>query len=135
MFKQVTHDWGMFRAIDEMGRKVSITESIAFIFEVRVAKDDTWVDYSPVDFRQTEILEEIENYLRGVSYDTDVIDTIVIRYGWMDKRLNKLSFIPLTTFMETIRGMYKDRLPTATDQRKLTAVCKQLSLSLKAVKK
>lgn len=130
MLKKIDRINGVFVALDEMGRRVFIQESISFIFQVAV--DGNRVTYKPLDYRCTDVLEEIENYLVGSKLtDMNVIETIVVRYGWMDSRLNKLSFRNLTTVMEEIRAGETDK-PT---KRKLTAICKQLSLSMKRVSK
>lgn len=130
MLKKIDRINGVFVALDEMGRRVFIQESISFIFQVAV--DGNRVTYKPLDYRCTDVLEEIENYLVGSKLtDMNVIETIVVRYGWMDSRLNKLSFRNLTTVMEEIRAGEADK-PT---KRKLTAICKQLSLSMKRVSK
>lgn len=130
MLRKIDHYNGVAVALDETDRRVFIQESISFIYQV--AKGEKHVTFKPIDYRETEILEEIENYLRGSSQtNMDIINTIVIRYGWIDKRLEKLEFIDLVTFMAEIRS----GKPRPETKRKLTAVCKQLSLSMKKVKK
>ena len=130
--KVIKHLNGEFTAIDELGRNVYITESISFIFEVIVHPETNSVRYRPVTYSEPEILKQVELFLLDKPYDKELLSRLVIRYGWMDKRLNKLSFLDMETFIKRIRDR---ELGTSTDRRKLTDLCKQLSLSNKLVKK
>ena len=125
------HQGGNFSAIDETGRRVFIVESISFIFEVIVDEEMNTVRYRPVNYKDVKVLTAIDNYLRGVRHNKAIIERLVIRYGWMDRRLSNLSFVNLTDFMKNIR----QGDGTSTDQRKLQELCKQLSLSMKNVLK
>lgn len=129
MFKKVKHieTKFLFTAIDETGRDVTIDESISFIYTAEA--DESKVHYRAVDFHDKTTLDQMVKYFTGKPFKKAVIDTIVIRYGWMDKGLNKLEFLP---FMELIER-YHAKTATSTDKRKLNAVLKQLSLSKKRV--
>lgn len=129
MFRQVHNLNGIFTAIDELGRSVTIIESISFIYKVDVNPDDDRVTYRPVKYTTPKILKEVENFLTGKKYDATITDAIVIRFGWMDKRLNKLSFIGLSDLMAKGKEM------SSTERRKVGAICKQLSISMKLLKK
>lgn len=133
MLRNVELNQGIFTAIDETGRKVIIPESISFVFKAVVSGKGKrqQVTFEPIDFRRADILEEVVNYLCGREYDGKIIETIVIRFGWMDKRLNKLSFINITDWMSKIRA----NEATPSERRKLVDLCKQLSLSQKEVLK
>ena len=52
-----------------------------------------------------------------------------MRYGWLDKRLEKTEFVNIADFLQRFR----DRTQTPTDKSKLMAVCKQLSISKKDI--
>ncbi len=127
MFKQVIQNRGSFSAIDESGRKVMIIESISFIFQVIPDEDGTKVTYSPITYSKPKILVEVERFLRGQKYNEEIVNSIVIRFGWMDKRLNKLSFIGLKDLLAKGKEM------SSTDRRKVGAICKQLSMSTKGI--
>lgn len=129
MLKSVTEINGVFEGIDKEGRYVFIERSISFLFQA--AASDKRVTYKPLYYRQADILEEIEDYLRGRDCDLEIIETIVIRFGWMDKTLSKLSFMSLTQLMARIRT----KAANSTEKRKLVAICKQLGLSLTNVAK
>lgn len=129
MFKKVKHDASafIFTAIDETNRKVTIDESISFIYKVEAA--DKKVIYRAMDYHNGDVMEELDKYFRGQPFNKEIIETIVIRYGWMDKILNKLEFVPL---MDLINKFY-DKTATSTDKSKFKAILKQLSLSKKFV--
>ena len=127
----VRHNGGNFTAFDETGRRVFIVESISFIFSVEVDPEMKTVKYRPVNYKDVKTLTAIDNFLCGRRHNKAIVERLVIRYGWMDKRLNNLSFVNLTDFMSKIR----QGEATSTDTRKLQELCKQLSLSLKSVAK
>lgn len=127
-------DFGNFTAYDETGRRVFISESISLIFKVEVNEEHNSVRYVPITYKDTTTLTVIERYLMGktpTGRNALKMENIVIRFGWMDKRLNKLSFIGLDVLMERIRSGQ----PEVSDKGKLQQICKQLSLSQKRVMK
>lgn len=128
MLYNVQYDRGIFTATDETGRQVTIDESISFIFQVEVKKG-TGVRYTALSYKTADILEQVENYLTGELYSKRILQSIVVRYGWMDKNLNKLTFLPLLDLVK----MLNDKKATSTDKRKMNAVLKQLCLSKKRV--
>lgn len=127
MYRNVVYDQGLFTALDEMGRKIYIHESISFIY--RMAKDEKVVRHIPVKYIDIYYLQNLENFLRGKPCIPDVIDQLTIRYGWLDKSLEKTDFVNIRDFVNKL----KDKSATSTDKRKLTAVLKQLSLSRKQI--
>ena len=60
-----------------------------------------------------------------------MIENIVVRFGWMDKNLNSVEFIPLMDLVQKIRK----NEASAKQRRKLTEICKQLSLSQRLILK
>lgn len=127
MYSKVKYENGLFTAKDEMGRTIYIHESISFIY--RAAINDEAVRHIPVTYHDTAYLQQLENYLLGKAYDPDVISHMNIRYGWLDKRLEKTEFINIKDFMDKFRN----KTATSKDRSKLTAICKQLSISKKDV--
>ena len=128
MLNNVQYDRGIFTATDETGRQVTIDESISFIFQVEVKKGPR-VRYTALNYKAADVLEQIENYFTGEIYSKKVLESIVVRYGWMDKNLNKLTFLPLLDLVKMVNG----KEATLTDKRKLNAVLKQLCISKKRV--
>ena len=74
-------------------------------------------------------LNDISDYLKIKDYDKDIINSIVVRCGWMDKNLNSLQFIPLTDLIKRIRSGEA----SSKEKRKLQEICKQLSLSMRDI--
>ena len=129
MYSNVKLDNGVFTAIDEMGRNIVVIEHIAFIYTTHVSEETGTVMHTPVTYKEYKILAEIERYLKGKKYKRDLLKSVTIRYGWLDKRLEKTEFINLEDFVQRFRN----RTQSPTDKSKLTAVCKQLSISKKDI--
>lgn len=128
MFRSVNKEQSHFTAIDESGRNVIIYDSISFLFQVEVLNPHTVV-YKPVTFKNGDVLREVESYILGKEHDPEVISSIVVRFGWMDKRLNKLSFMNLTDVMVK----RTDKNVNKTIKSKFVAICKYLSISMKNI--
>ena len=129
MYSNVKLDKGIFTAKDEMGRDITIIEHISFIYTTQVLEETGVVMHKPVTYKEHKILAEIEKFLKGKKYKSEVLDTVTVRYGWLDKRLEKTEFVNIADFLQRFR----DRTQTPTDKSKLMAVCKQLSISKKDI--
>lgn len=129
MYHNVKLDKGIFTAKDEMGRDITIIEHISFIYTTQVLEETGVVMHKPVTYKEHKILAEIEKFLKGKKYKSEVLDTVTVRYGWLDKRLEKTEFVNIADFIQRFR----DRTQTPTDKSKLMAVCKQLSISKKDI--
>ncbi len=129
MYHNVKLENGVFTAKDEMGRPVTIIEHISFIYTTEVLPVTGVVMHKPVTYKEHKILAEIEKFLKGKKYKSEVLDTVTVRYGWLDKRLEKTEFVNIADFLQRFR----DRTQTPTDKSKLMAVCKQLSISKKDI--
>ena len=125
MYHNVKLENGIFTANDEMGRNITIVEHISFIYITKVLEETGVVMHKPVTYKDHKVLAEIEKFLKGKKYTTDIIESVTIRYGWLDKRLEKTEFINITDFIKRFR----DKSQSPTDKSKLMAVCKQLSIS------
>lgn len=126
MFRNVVKHTAHFTAKDETGRSVIIHESISFLFLVEVV-NTTQVVFKPITYKNPEILAEIEKMILGLKYNEEIISKVVVRFGWMDKRLNKLSFMNLDDVIkqQNLKDVNK------TLKAKFAAICKQLSISRK----
>ena len=129
MYHNVKLDKGIFTAKDEMGRDITIIEHISFIYTTQVLEETGVVMHKPVTYKEHKILAEIEKFLKGKKYKSEVLDTVTVRYGWLDKRLEKTEFVNIADFLQRFR----DSTQTPTDKSKLMAVCKQLSISKKDI--
>ena len=133
MYRNVNNDRPSYiAALDETGRNVKIDKSISFIYAVTV-DENNHVHYCKVDYRRQDTLYVIHKYLTDESLTSDevsLVNSIVIRYGWLDKRLNSVVFIPLT---DLVRNVQRNRRPS-TDVNKFNAICRQLYLSRRDIK-
>lgn len=125
MYSNVKLDNGVFTAKDELGRDVTIIEHISFIYTTEVLKETGVVMHKPVTYKEHKVLAEVEKFLRGKKFKPEILETVTVRYGWLDKRLEKTDFINITDFIQKFRN----KTATPTDKSKLMAVCKQLSIS------
>ena len=89
------------------------------------------VSYHAVTFTHHQVLSEIRNLFLGVASEGDLatLDYTVIRFGWLDKTLNSLQWLPV---VELYRRWCSGEL-TPTQKNKLNAICKALSLSRKCM--
>lgn len=129
MYSNVKLDNGVFTAKDELGRDVTIIEHISFIYTTEVLKETGVVMHKPVTYKEHKVLAEVEKFLRGKRFKPEILETVTVRYGWLDKRLEKTDFINITDFIQKFRN----KTATPTDKSKLMAVCKQLSISKRDV--
>ena len=129
MYHNVKLDKGIFTAKDEMGRDITIIEHISFIYTTQVLEETGVVMHKPVTYKEHKILGEIEKFLKGKRHNAEVLQSVTVRYGWLDKRLEKTEFVNIADFIQRFRN--KSQSPT--DKSKLMAVCKQLSISKKDI--
>lgn len=113
---------------------VTIDRSISDIYVAReymqlkplsIAK----VNYQAVSFMDHQVLIEIRNLFLGIATDADLamLDNTMIRFGWLDRTLNSLQWLPV---LELYRRWCNGEL-TSSQKNKLNAICKALSLSRK----
>lgn len=129
MYSNVKLENGIFTAKDELGRNITIVEHISFIYTTKVLEETGVVMHKPVTYKDHKVLAEIEKFLKGKRFNVETLESITIRYGWLDKRLEKTEFVNITDFIQRFRN--KSQSPT--DKSKLMAVCKQLSISKKDI--
>ena len=128
MFRNVIlNEGGDFECLDEFNRYCFIDKSISMLFHVSAS--DIKVSYKEITYRNISTLNDISDYLKMKDYDKDIINSIVVRCGWMDKNLNSLQFIPLTDLIKRIRSGEA----SSKEKRKLQEICKQLSLSMRDI--
>lgn len=119
---------GYFTALDEHGNKVIIKESLAFLF-IKTEDKPGQISYMPITYASTDLLKMIHGYLVEYQPETGLLPRIMVRYGWMDKRLNSLSF---KSFLELINDD-RNGDSSPTDRRKINEICKFLAISRKAI--
>ena len=128
MFRNVIlNEGGDFECLDEFNRYCFIDKSISMLSHVSAS--DIKVSYKEITYRNMSTLNDISDYLKMRDYYKDIINSIVVRCGWMDKNLNSLQFIPLTDLIKRIRSGEA----SSKEKRKLQEICKQLSLSMRDI--
>lgn len=128
MFNNVSKDGTYFVAYDENNTRVLIEQSISFLF--LKTQDPKQTLYAPVTYKNNpEVLHQINDYLTGCTMETGLLDRVVIRGGWMDRKLNSLTFTPLLDVVKRFRN----NEATKRDKYKLIQLCKQLSISQRSL--
>lgn len=132
MFVEVKYKDGIFYGKDILsGKWIIIEQSISFIY-IKTTVEGGQHNYSAVTYeRNSDILRLLNNYLIGVTQDDDArLEDIYFRTGWYDKRNNALTMFPLSGLLKRYR--YRQNI-TKTEKRRITALCKQLSLSMRDI--
>lgn len=129
MFTKVNNLSGFFHAKNSKRECVVIEHSISFLF-LRTEDKPKHISYTAVTYKNhTDVLHQLNDYLTGATYETGLLDRVVIRCGWMDKKLNSLEFIP---FLDLVKR-FRSGTPTKRDRLKLMQICKQLSISMRGL--
>lgn len=111
---------------------VVIDKSISNIYQCHVVNKTTGaVHYNAITYNNQQVMRLIENFIRGRAYfsedDRKQLNNIVVRFGWLDKTLNQLIWVPLVDLVEK----FVRKELRGTEKGKFQEICKQLSLSLK----
>ena len=125
MYRNVKLENGIFTAKDEMDRDIIIVEHISFIYTTHLLPETGAVMHKPVTYKEHKVLAEIEKFLKGKRFKPEILESVTIRYGWLDKRLEKTEFVNITDFIQRFRN----KTQSPTDKSKFTAVLNQLSIS------
>lgn len=132
MYIQVKYKDGTFYGKDNAtGQWIVIEQSISFIY-VKTTLENNQQNFSAVTFeRHTDILTLLRDYLTGVIRDDDNrLQDVYFRTGWYDKRFNALQMMPLADLLKRFR--YSKNI-SKFERRRVTAICKQLSVSMRDV--
>lgn len=117
-----------FSALNEDNRKCLIQRSISFIFIEQT--DPQQQTYTAVTYEeQSYVLSQLHEYITGSVYETGILSQVRFRFGWMDKNLNSLAFVPALDLIKR----YRYGKPTGRDVRMMRQLCKLLSLSMSRV--
>lgn len=115
------------KLISDVKRGVLIEKALSNIY-IRSPYGDV---YTAVKYDDTAQLRTIHDYLVHGTLDSKVrIDSIVIRFGYLDRRLNSLHWLDLTELFK--RWSYGTA--TRTEKNKFRQVLKVLNLSTRSVK-
>ena len=81
------------------------------------------------------MLSLIESFIRGTLQPNDkqalLLSRIVVRFGWLDKTLGQLQWVPLVDLVDD----FVNRNLGPTEKGKFQEICKMLSLSIRESRK
>ena len=102
-YTNVVHQDNLILALDEgTNKKISITKSTSPLYVVSDASKTT--DYRHLSYKDKEVLSLIESFIRGTLQPNDkqalLLSRIVVRFGWLDKTLGQLQWVPLVDLVD-----------------------------------
>lgn len=102
-YTNVLHQDALILAVnEETNKKISITKSTSPLYVVSDASKTT--DYRHLSYKDKEILGLIESFIRGTLQPNDkqalLLSRIVVRFGWLDKTLGQLQWVPLVDLVD-----------------------------------
>lgn len=133
-YTNVVHQDNMILALNgETNKKIIITKSTSPLYLVSDASKST--DYRYISYKDKEILSLIESFIRGSLEPNDkealLLSRIVVRFGWLDKTLGQLQWVPLVDLVDD----FVNRNLGPTEKGKFQEICKMLSLSIRESRK
>ena len=133
-YTNVVHQDNLILALDdETNKKISITKSTSPLYVVSDASKTT--DYRHLSYKDKEVLSLIESFIRGTLQPNDkqalLLSRIVVRFGWLDKTLGQLQWVPLVDLVDD----FVNRNLGPTEKGKFQEICKMLSLSIRESRK
>ena len=133
-YTNVVHQDNLILALDEgTNKKISITKSTSPLYVVSDASKTT--DYRHLSYKDKEVLSLIESFIRGTLQPNDkqalLLSRIVVRFGWLDKTLGQLQWVPLIDLVDD----FVNRNLGPTEKGKFQEICKMLSLSIRESRK
>ena len=133
-YTNVVHQDNLILALDdETNKKISITKSTSPLYVVSDASKTT--DYRHLSYKDKEVLSLIESFIRGTIQPNDkqalLLSRIVVRFGWLDKTLGQLQWVPLVDLVDD----FVNRNLGPTEKGKFQEICKMLSLSIREARK
>lgn len=133
-YSNVVHQDNMILALnEETNKKVSIVKSTSPLYIMSDGPKST--DYRYISYKDKEILSLIESFIRGSLEPNDkkalLLTRIVVRFGWLDKTLGQLNWVPLVDLVDD----FVNRNLGPTEKGKFQEICKMLSLSIRESRK
>lgn len=133
-YTDVVHQDNLILALDEgTNKKISITKSTSPLYVV--SDTSKTIDYCHLSYKDKEVLSLIESFIRGALQPNDeqalLLSRIVVRFGWLDKTLGQLHWVPLVDLVDD----FVNRNLGPTEKGKFQEICKILSLSIRESRK
>ena len=100
--------------------------------EVNTTEGTQTVHWRPFSIDNTEMLTTIKLALTGSIAHQEAVafQCTYIRFGWLDKTLNSLEWIPLSEVLKA----YKNKTLSKQQRGKLNHVCRLLFISIKDIR-
>lgn len=93
------------------------------------------IRFDAITYKHSELMQLIEYFIKGERYfdpwDRQKLNMVVVRFGWFDKHLKQLWFVPLVDIVEK----FVEGTMSGSERCKFQEVLKQLSLSAKVARK
>lgn len=88
--------------------------------------------YQPYNINLATELQILRDAMIGddLAKTSATYNAALVRFGWVDKGLNSLRWIPLAELVQA----YKDKTISKTNRTKLSHICRLLFISLKDIK-
>ena len=123
-----------FTAIDALdnNKPVIIDKSVSNIF-IREEKKGT-IAFTALTYKDLPKLTLIEEFIKGEKYispyEAEILSKIYIRFGWLDKTLSQLQWVPLSIMVTK----FVNKQLEGSEKTKFMGICKLLSLSLRTAR-
>lgn len=118
---------------EETNKKIYITKSISPLYTMHDSSVET--AYRHISYIDRDMLKVIEGFIRGTIEPTQkeavLLSIIVVRFGWLDKTLGQLQWVPLVDLVDD----FVNRNLGPTEKGKFQEICKMLSLSIRESRK
>ena len=130
-YSEVKHSPDAISAIEVATQKdVLIHKSVSVIYTKKV-----WgkkVTYTPVTFEDIDVMRDIKRLIEGKypKHSGVNLANIVIRFGWLDKTLNQLVWVPLLDIIQR----FIDKQLDGTEKGKNKEIYKMLSISTRSAR-
>ena len=130
-YTNVVHQDNLILALDDTtNKKISITKSTSPLYVVSDASKT--IDYRHLSYKDKEILGSfIRGSLEPNAKQALLLSRIVVRFGWLDKTLGQLQWVPLVDLVDD----FVNRNLGPTEKGKFQEICKMLSLSIRESRK
>ncbi len=120
--------------IYDRANKTVIVPSTTWLYYRQDKKNDPKVTavYYPYNINLSEELKVLRDALMGdeVAKKSMIYEAALVRFGWLDKDLGNLRWIPLSTLVDS----YIDSTISKSHRIKLSHICRLLFLSIREIK-
>lgn len=113
----------------DTSRLINIDKTVSVIYQRKESR--LLIKYEAVNYTCIDTLSIMEDFIRGrgdlPKHRAEVLDRIYIRFGWLDKTLGQLYWVPFKVLVQK----FVDKELVGTELGKFKEICKVLSLSIR----